>query len=181
MIITRNYIQSFSEIINLQLGIPENYKHECIDEIYKIGNSIDDYTNLKAIRSTYHIWEETEVLNLLLDKIIDTISELLKYDCKLANAWSAIYQKGHYADKHDHKPTFLSFVYYLKSPNEKTPLVFDNNFSITPKDDTLIIFPSHLKHSVPIHEDKEDRICVAGNLEHKEYSLTRFYKPSLSA
>ena len=172
MIITKNYIQSFSEIINLQLGISENYKQECIDEIYKIGNSVDGYTNLKAIRSTYRIWEETEVLNLLLDKIIDTISELLEYDCKLANAWSAIYKKGHYADKHHHKPTFSSFVYYLKSSNKKTPLVFDNNFSIIPKDDTLVIFPSYLEHSVPIHEDEEDRICVAGNLEHKEYENT---------
>jgi len=167
MIITKNYIQSFSEIINLQLGISENYKQECINEIYKIGNSVDGYTNLKAIRSTYYIWEETKILDLLFKQIINVIDELIKVNCEIINAWSAIYKKEHYADKHYHNPCFMSFVYYLKS-NETTPLLFDNNFKLYPKDDTLIIFPSYLYHSVPNHEDEEDRICVAGNLDWKK-------------
>lgn len=167
MIINKNYIQSTSEIINLELGISEEYKIKCIDEIYKIGNSINSYTNLTAIRSTYYVWEETKILDLLFRQITNIINKLIGTDCEIINAWSATYKKGHYAGKHYHNPCFMSFVYYLKS-NETTPLVFDNNFKIYPKDDTLIIFPSYLYHSVPIHEDEEDRICVAGNLDWKK-------------
>ena len=53
---------------------------------------------------------------------------------------------------------------YFKSTGN-TPLIFDEcNFKLNPTDDTLVIFPSYLKHSVPPHNDKEDRICLAGNV-----------------
>ena len=173
MIINTHHLKTPIQIIDTQLDIPQKYKQECIDEIYKIGNSVNDRTNLTALRSTYYVWDETKVLDPLLKQIRNIINQILgkddlqEYNFEINNAWSAIYKKEHYADKHYHNPCFMSFVYYLKS-NETTPLLFDNNFKLYPKDDTLIIFPSYLYHSVPNHEDEEDRICVAGNLDWKK-------------
>ena len=78
--------------------------------------------------------------------------------------WSAIYREGHYTISHAHSPSFLSFVYYLKSNINSSPLVFDGcDFQVQPHDDMLVVFPSYLIHSVPKHTG-EDRICLAGNL-----------------
>ena len=168
MIINRHHIKTPTEIIDLQLGIPQDYKQECINEIYKIGNSIDQPSNVYATRSTFHIWEETKVLDLLFDQITNVVFTLYKDKYKqrnfrLESAWSAIYKKGNGANPHEHLPNAIAFVYYLQS-NGDTPLVFNEaDFKIEPKDDTLIIFPSYLIHSVPPHEGDKDRICVAGN------------------
>ena len=157
-----------TQIIDLKLGIPQNYKQECINEIYKIGNSVSNPTNLTALRSTYQVWKETKVLNILIDNILTVLHNITpthdeRYYYNLANAWSAIYKKGHDAKPHCHIPAHISFVYYFKSTGN-TPLVFDEcNFKLNPTDDTLVIFPSYLKHSVPPHNDEEDRICLAGN------------------
>lgn len=170
MIINRHHLLAPIQIVDMQLGMPKNYKQKCIDEIYKIGNSLDVPSNVYGIRSTFDIWEETKVLNPLLNKIQNVTSELYKETFKnrkfpISAAWSIIYKKGHYAKPHIHLPNSWAFVYYLKSSGA-TPIVFnDIDFSIHPKDDMLIIFPSILTHSVPPHEEDEDRICVAGNID----------------
>lgn len=168
--INKYHLQSPIEIIDIQLGIPQKYKQECIDEIYKIGNSVNDRTNLTALRSTYYVWDETKVLDPLLKQIRNTINQILskdelqEYKFEINNAWSAIYKKGHYANSHKHYPHHFSFVYYLKT-NGNTPLIFDDiNFTLNVKDDLLVIFPSYLNHSVPPHNSEDDRICLAGNL-----------------
>lgn len=169
MIINRHHILAPTQIIDLQLGIPQDYKQECIDEIYKMGNSVNERSNVYGIRSTYKVWEETDVLNTLLDNIKNAIDGLYKDKFKerhfpITSAWSVIYKKGHGANPHEHLPNAWAFVYYLKS-NGDTPLVFNEiNHSINPKDDMLVVFPSYLIHSVPPHEGDEDRICVAGNI-----------------
>jgi hypothetical protein len=170
MDINRNYILSPVEIINTQLGIPQEYKQQCIEEAYHLGDSQNQQTNVKAIMSTYAIFDETPVYNPLLNNIKNVIDNFLptphsKLIYSLTNAWSAIYKKGHHTIPHQHSPSHLSFVYYLKSSGN-TPLIFDQcNFQINPIDDMLIIFPSHVWHSVPKHIDEEDRICLAGNLK----------------
>lgn len=173
MIINRHHISSPSQIIDLKLGIPLDYKQECINEIYKIGNSIDEPSNVYGIRSTYEVWKETEVLNLLLGNIESIINNLYKDKFQrryfsITEAWSIIYKKGHNTNPHEHLPFTWAFVYYLQS-NGDTPLIFnDCNFSLNPTDDSLIIFPAYLVHSVPPHEGGKDRICVAGNVDTKK-------------
>jgi hypothetical protein len=172
MIINSHYLNFPTQIWELQLGIPQNYKRECIKEIYRLGDSMNQTTNVKAIMSSWWIWKESKIFDLLLEKISTIMTDKLypslkDYDnrvkLEIVEAWSAIYKKGHFTDPHGHKPNHFSFVYYLKS-NGNTPLIFsDANFHINPIDDTLIIFPSNIIHTVPIHKDEEDRICLAGN------------------
>ena len=167
MIINKHHIKSPTEIVTTTLGIPEAYKQQCIQEAYKIGDSIDrekSVTNVKAFRSGYKIWEETNVYNLLFDRITYALNRVAVVKWEFWDAWTAIYQEGHYTIPHAHDPSYLSFVYYLKANNTSSPLVFDGcDFNLSPYDDLLVIFPSYLTHSVPKHTG-EDRICVAGNI-----------------
>lgn len=169
MIVDRHHLKSPVEIITTQAGIPQEYKQQCINEIYKIGDKQNNQTNVKALMSSWEIWNETKVLNPLIDKIT-TITDKLVYvgeDFKneLKHCWSAIYKNGHYTVPHTHTPSHFSFIYYLKADNESSPLIFDEvDFSLYPQDDMLVIFPSYLTHSVPTQNIGEDRICLAGNI-----------------
>ena len=45
-----------------------------------------------------------------------------------------------------------------------TPLMFPkSNFKLHVKDDELVIFPGYVLHSVPKHDNDDDRILIAGN------------------
>ena len=173
MYVNRYHLTTPTEVITTELNIPKNYQEECIQEAYKIGDKQKHQTNVKAIMSSYTVWDETDVYNPLLDKIISTIDKFLpaehlhtglKYI--LSNAWFAIYKEGHYTVPHYHLPSNISFVYYLKANKTSSPLIFDEcNFSITPYDDLLVVFPSNLIHSVKPQVGKDNRICIAGNLK----------------
>jgi len=167
--INNHYVKSSASIVTTQLGIPEPQRQIFIDEAYRLGDTMYQKTNVKAIMSSYSIWEQTDLYNNLIQSIFNLISSLIetsdKLNLRLSNAWSAIYKKGHYTQSHYHLPSHTSFVYYLKS-NGKTPIIFDEcEFKIQPKDDMLVIFPSYIVHSVPEHKDTEDRVVLAGNIE----------------
>ena len=173
MIVNNHHLKTPVTISEVKLGIPNDYKLKCIDEIYKLGDSQDQTTNVKAIMTSYFLWKESKTFDILFDKILNLIISLKKpfnptKEYKLIEAWGAIYKKGHYTIPHGHGLFSTSFVYYLKS-NGSTPLIFDEvGFQADAKDDMLIIFPSYLIHSVPIHNDKEDRVCIAGNISYDE-------------
>ena len=177
--VEKHHIQAPVEIITLYLNIPQKYKHKCIEEIYKLGDSQDNITNLKCIMSSYWIWNESKVFNSLLGNIHKIIISQYGEDTQtleMINAWSAIYKEGNYSVSHNHRPNSFSFVYYLKS-NGTTPLIFEDcNFRINPLDDLLLIFPSYLNHHVPKHIGQEDRICIAGNLDCKSTEDNKQYK-----
>lgn len=169
-LIEHHHILSPAKITTTKLGISEDYKHQCIQEAYRMGDKQNFQTNVKAFMSSYILWEDSKVYDTLFEKIIDLIANTisptkdkrLKYD--LINAWVSIYKEGHYTVKHDHSPSTVSFTYYLKSHTSSAPLIFDEcNFKVDPHDDLLVVFPSYLPHSVPKHKG-EDRICIAGNL-----------------
>lgn len=168
MVIKEYHIKSPTKVVTLQLGTPQEYMQECIKEAYRLGDFQNQQTNVKAIMSTWFIWNETKVFNLLLNKIKEIVYlsyplNKSKWKYELLDAWSNIYQKNHYTLLHNHSPSEISFVYYLQSSG-RTPLLFnESNFEVNPTDDTLVIFPSYLFHSVPKHQEEIDRICLAGN------------------
>lgn len=171
MVIYKREINVKSIITLLKLNIPEDYKKKCIKELYRLGDSMDKTTNVKAIMTTYSIWQESKVFSKLLDNITRATTDTRDEDfvakdshLVLENAWGAIYQKGHYTKPHHHYPfSYLSFVYYLQTtPN--TPLIFSNDrHEVNPQNDLLVIFPGYVTHEVPIHKDIKDRIVLAGN------------------
>jgi hypothetical protein len=173
------FIPSYTPVLIKNLDIPNTQLQKYIKEIYSLGDSQNQKTNVKAIMSSYEIWTETQILNPLFNHIGDLLYDFLitKYyhpddtnDIKmlLKNAWSAIYKKEHYTIPHSHGLSDWSFVFYLQSTGS-TPLVFeDSNKKFYLKTNDLIIFPGNLNHSVPKHNEEEDRICLAGNFTIKK-------------
>ena len=84
---------------------------------------------------------------------------------KIGNFWANVYEKGDYAQSHDHKPNDFSFAYFIKAKWYDSPLVFtDSGKRIRPKEGEYVIFPAYLKHYVPKHRYKDTRITLSGNL-----------------
>jgi hypothetical protein len=170
MVINTHHLTTTTEIVTTYLDIDPKYKQECIKEAYTLGDSMNLSTNVKAIMSKYDVFNQTKVYNPLFHHIIEKANQILppydkKFKYQLVEAWTAIYKKNHYANSHQHLPRITSFVYYLKTTQNSSPLNFPHcNFSISPEEDLLVIFPSYLHHSVPIQTEEEDRICIAGNL-----------------
>lgn len=153
------------------LGIPLFYKQKLINETYNIGDIQNRKTNVKASMSYWDIFDHTPIFNTLLDNIFKVITTQTHYknyarvkELIIDEAWVNIYRKGDYTLSHNHLPSVVSFVYYLQSNGSSTLNFTNSEFKITPKDDLLVIFDSSLEHSVDKHLDKQDRICLAGNL-----------------
>lgn len=166
-----HHLQHPIKIYTITLGINLNYKKECIETAYKIGDRQNQETNVKAIMSGFMVWEETDTYNFLLDEIVNKIRTIVgpsdyRHNLFLHNAWTAIYKQDHYTIPHHHEPSHYSFVYYLKTSQNSSPLIFPEiDFRVECADDLLIIFPSYVVHSVPPQKDNKDRICLAGNFD----------------
>jgi len=173
MIINRHHVISSTEISEMKLQIPDELRLEGVKEAYRVGDTQNQQTNVKGTMSNWQVFRQSTILEEICHKINEAIYDLnyLNFGHKneiwglwMESAWTTIYKKDDYTIAHDHKPYHLSFVYYLQS-NGSTPICFnDNNFEIHPVSNTLIVFPGNVKHSVPIHNDNEDRICLAGNI-----------------
>jgi uncharacterized protein (TIGR02466 family) len=107
----------------------------------------------------------------------------------LSNMWININQKGNYNVFHDHPGSLISGVFWIKASENCGSLIFNSphsfsqylllnnvdceiakdhnyydSFTFTPKEGTIILFPSDLKHGVEESESDEDRISIAFNL-----------------
>lgn len=167
MIVNRHHIKSPTEVIQTKLNIPKDQLQKYVKEIYRISKSSMD-TNVVGLMTSYRIWEESNMFSPILNKIDSLLNSLKvnidsRNEIKIAETWGAVYKKGSYSKVHAHSPAFYSYVYYLNST--PTPIVFkDCTFELYPKEDEIILFPGHLKHFVPIHNNDEDRIVLAGNV-----------------
>lgn len=68
----------------------------------------------------------------------------------LASLWGMLYQPGDHQTTHDHLPCHWAFVYYVNTPPNSPPLIFDDcSFSYYPISGQLLIFPASMRHHVP--------------------------------
>jgi uncharacterized protein (TIGR02466 family) len=107
----------------------------------------------------------------------------------ITNSWLMKHKSGQWAQRHTHANSLLSGIFYLQV-NENTgsllfekglshigifPSIFDipfqkdtqfnfTKFSIRPNNNDLILFPSHLPHSVEVNNSNEDRYCLSFNV-----------------
>lgn len=80
---------------------------------------------------------------------------------QLTKCWGVVYNKGQWATEHNHMPFTHSFVYYLRTPENSSPIVMENNTFFV-KENDCIFFPSHINHSVPPNQC-DGRYVIAGN------------------
>ena len=101
---------------------------------------------------------------------------------KPVDSWFNIYQKGDYQEYHHHANSILSVVYFLKVGKNPANIYFKNPYvdmmsvqydnytpdtyeriNYEPQPGMILIFRSHLEHSVKKQIDDEDRISISYN------------------
>ena len=127
-----------------------------------------------------------DVNNFVVDKVKDYCEQLhFKknfIDYKPNSSWFNIYKKGDYQEYHHHGNSILSVVYFLKVSKSPANIYFKSPYldmiaphyekytpdtfervNFKPQPGMILIFRSHLEHSVEKQIDNEDRISIAYN------------------
>jgi uncharacterized protein (TIGR02466 family) len=164
-----------------------------LDKIYqfKSENSGVEISNRNGWQgnpsTTIWSWMKTPV-----EYIVNALKPIYKTygvssDPILKNYWYNINERGSYNIEHAHPQCWFSVVLYLKVPENSGDIVFSrpdtlrhsifidtltehnqSAFSIIPKENSLIIFPSYLRHSVEQNLSNDidaDRVSIAFNFE----------------
>lgn len=175
---TKYIVNSPCEIVHMQLGMPQGYKEQLIQESYRLKNRegrenspiftsyFGDSEEDKVVGSSFLLWTESNLYDVLLRNILSTVKSLSPsgQEYAILNSWMGIYKENQSVTSHTHDPAYKSFCYYINTTEPNTPMVFpDIGIEIEAITDRLIIFPSHVKHSVPPCRG-EERIMIAGNI-----------------
>lgn len=109
-----------------------------------------------------------------------------KIQWRLQNSWAVRHQKDDWSQAHHHTNSVFSGVYYVDTTMDSGNLVFtrthdtvstvtfdfpythfnelnSKSFSITPHPGEIVMFPSHLMHSVERNQSDQIRYAVAFN------------------
>ena len=150
---------------------------EQVLSLLKLCNPISqDNSNVKASLHTEWNWEPNNItFRNLKEYIREEIETYYKPGftagggrswIKSGDFWANVYEKGDYAQSHNHKPNDFSFAYYVKAKWYYPPFIFtDSGNRVRPKEGRYVIFPSYLMHHVPKHRYNDTRITLSGNLQ----------------
>ena len=125
----------------------------------------------------------------IMHKITLTYQIAYDYQIILLNLWFNVNRKHNFNHPHVHNSCNFSGIYYLNVPKNSGVLRFNNpdkiiqslsfyegpfhnyngsnnsQFVITPEEGLLVIFPSHLEHSVEPNQNDEPRVSIAFNIK----------------
>ena len=112
-----------------------------------------------------------------------------KYQFQITNSWVMKHEKGDFAHAHAHENSLISGVYYVETFDNSGPIWFSKSYKdlnlfpaffgweferrdilnadrwpVQPKSGMLVLFPSHLEHSVDPNQNDADRYCIAFNV-----------------
>jgi len=131
---------------------------------------------------------QSEILPIM-HKITLTYQIAYDYQIILLNLWFNVNRKHNFNHPHVHNSCNFSGIYYLNVPKNSGVLRFNNpdkiiqslsfyegpfhnyngsnnsQFVITPEEGLLVIFPSHLEHSVEPNQNDEPRVSIAFNIK----------------
>lgn len=164
-----------------------------IDRCYSIRDSFTDYkpiwrcNTFTSLYSSYDLKSDA-VFSSLVFQAEQLVNQFAK-DCygiedklvKCDDAWFNICYPGDYQEYHMHPDSHFSLAYYLKTPRNcgnfvVVPLTYftDNypvhseSYSITPKENNIVIFRSNVNHMVEVNNSGEDRISVSMNFRYSK-------------
>lgn len=163
-------IPSFSKVFKVYLNLEPEYRKILAETILEVGDERSNPNTIKAFMTNYYVWEQSPNFNKFLLKVKECLEivspvSLEHHEFKLIDTWGIIYKEGDFALPHQHLGHGLSWVYYVQTGDNPTPLIFnDSNFELIPENDMIVFFPSHLTHSVPTHKGS-DRIIISGNIQ----------------
>ena len=169
--------QSFPESSRIKIQTETEIGIYTLENYQKLNNKLkniisdfrkeypeSDNSNVKAWHSHFDTHKKEPKFNILIDKILKKSQEFLEvnFNLHLLNFWVMEYEKGNHAIRHNHWPATLSGVYYIDVEENSSPIIFENNFVIKPKNGMLLLFPSIVNHEVPPSKGK--RIVASINL-----------------
>ena len=161
-IIIKNVMPAF-------FGLEANINDRLTKIIKQAGDNQNRKTNVKAYMTDWFMQRKYHIFNSVGDIAIKFAQEASPSEVQLElyDIWGAVYKRGDFTRNHDHWPHPWSFSYYVKSDGT-TPIIFPDSYhSLYPKTNDIVLFPSILRHGVPIHESDEERIIVSGNIDIK--------------
>jgi len=189
-----NHVVFPSIITETHCDLYHYIRDDLIDWIYKYQQTTESVhmSNRGGWQSPsdFHTLESfSEFKNYIWNNTFETLAHY-KRRFELDNMWININGKGHYNTSHNHPNCLMSGVFWVKAPENCGKLIFQNphsfaegwliesadvdvkkrlnyhhTFEFTPQEGTLVMFPSHLMHSVESNESDEDRISIAFNLQ----------------
>ncbi len=93
-------------------------------------------------------------------------------DYRLTTSWAALFKTGNYAHIHHHGRDDVSGVYYYQTSGDDGSLFFEGSSGqaeeraeIKPKQGSVVIFPSWLRHGVYTNLKNEDRVSISFNIQ----------------
>ena len=167
-----------ADIIKGEYQFADKVKSEVLSLLKFCDPIPEENSNVKASLHTEWDWEPDNItFRNLKEYIREEIEKKYKpgatsgggrHPIKCMNFWANVYEKGDYAQPHDHKPNDYSFAYFVKAKWYDSPLVFtDSGKRIRPKEGRFVCFPAYLKHHVPKHRYRDERITLSGNFRMK--------------
>ena len=149
-------------------------------------------SNRGGYQSDNLYYKPHRIINKFVDALGSPVRMLsnqlrLKQGIKLANIWFNINKPGDSNMMHTHSQSIISGVYYVQVPRKSGDLIFHSpaaelissylprdyvnsydrynscSWSVAPKEGTVVLFPSWLRHHVEINESKKDRITLSFN------------------
>ena len=153
-----------------------------------------------------NILEQTDLKNDIEDHLNNYVRDWLKVDKRtkfyFTTSWLVKHNKGDWSGMHYHANSLVSGVYYLKTPKDSGDIKFHQHFNkstfpemlrfeytednminsevvaVKVKAGDILLFPSHLNHSVTKNMNNDCRYSLAfnafikGDLGKMEYSLS---------
>ena len=106
-------------------------------------------------------WITDKAQNHMVNPYVEISSP---YSLTCSEAWGIICNQGDYLEYHRHDPCMFSFVYYVTSPKDSSPLLFTTSgYEVNPEPGKVVIFNSRLLHEIPPN-NCNGRYSFVGNL-----------------
>jgi len=181
-------------VFESNIGINKKEKDFLLNEKYNIANQ---YGVKNGLVSHDKNILENKKYSSLKRKILKETNNYLhnifqinkRINFYISNSWCIKHDKGDIAETHDHVNSFVSGVYYFKTPNHSGNILFQRNhftnnlfsrsfslplnsfneynsysYSIEVEEGKLVLFPSHLLHSTEENKSDEQRGSLAFNV-----------------
>ena len=165
-----------------------NYKNFVRSNIDNISNtaSNQNFDDIKRVLEYY-----PRINNILLERFKEYANQALKYDndYKITTSWITNTDNGGSAQRHFHKNSLYSGVYYFQDdypegcaqleftspviplsdfmvcPEESDcGIINSHSWTVTPKPKLLVLFPSYVSHQVLVHKNDKSRRSLAFNI-----------------
>jgi len=177
-----------SPIVMIENLIEDEYNQKIITKLKEIHRknpkSSDDWNcNIYTTHAMFDLQEDDLFRDLLKKKteLVEMFARSLTNNenkrAEVVDSWFNISEKYQYQEQHIHNNVHISTIYYAKSPEGSAQTIFKSpvedifsfgstlysDVKISPKEKSLLIFPSNLPHLTSQHLIDETRISVASN------------------